>query len=311
MAGRPGGGRRGRCGWRGRGGGAWLRDRRFPPPWGAHLAGPPLARGPVPRGARGSPARPPRAARPPPAGSGPSSRRLPLHGRRSRRLHCGKLTSLAAAAAPPAPALAAMGAVTDDEVIRKRLLIDGDGAGDDRRINLLVKSFIKWCNSGSQEEGYTQYQRMLSTLSQCEFSMGKTLLVYDMNLREMENYEKIYKDIENSIAAAHEKISECKKQILQAKRIRKNRQEYDALAKVIQHHPDRHETLKQLEALGKELQNLSHIKENVEDKLELRRKQFHVLLSTIHELQQTLENDEKLSEAEESQETQMEAEAKQ
>ena len=30
----------------------------------------------------------------------------------------------------------------------------GDGAGDDRRINLLVKSFIKWCNSGSQEEGY-------------------------------------------------------------------------------------------------------------------------------------------------------------
>ncbi|NWY47303.1 THOC7 protein, partial [Sylvia atricapilla] len=161
---------------------------------------------------------------------------------------------------------------------------------------------------------YSQYQRMLSTLSQCEFSMGKTLLVYDMNLREMENYEKIYKDIgkhEKIIAAAHEKISECKKQILQAKRIRKNRQEYDALAKVIQHHPDRHETLKQLEALGKELQNLSHIKENVEDKLELRRKQFHVLLSTIHELQQTLENDEKLSEAEESQETQMEAEAKQ
>uniref|UniRef100_A0A674JDL8 THO complex subunit 7 n=1 Tax=Terrapene triunguis TaxID=2587831 RepID=A0A674JDL8_9SAUR len=131
---------------------------------------------------------------------------------------------------------------------------------------------------------------MLSTLSQCEFSMGKTLLVYDMNLREMENYEKIYKDIENSIAAAHEKIAECKKQILQAKRIRKNRQEYDALAKVIQHHPDRHETLKQLEALGKELQHLSHIKENVEDKLELRRKQFHVLLSTIHELQQTLES---------------------
>ncbi|KAM4021989.1 THO complex subunit 7 [Anomaloglossus baeobatrachus] len=196
-----------------------------------------------------------------------------------------------------------MGAVTDDEVIRKRLLIDGDGAGDDRRINLLVKSFIKWCNSGSQEDGYAQYQRMLSSLSQCSFSMGKTLLVHDMNLREMENYEKIYSDIESSIAAAHDKIAECKKQILQAKRIRKNRQEYDALAKVIQYHPDRHETLKQLEALDKELKQLSHTKENVEDKLELRRKQFHVLLSTIHELQQTLENDEKL--AEEAQDSQM------
>ncbi|XP_073498860.1 THO complex subunit 7 [Phyllobates terribilis] len=144
---------------------------------------------------------------------------------------------------------------------------------------------------------------MLSSLSQCSFSMGKTLLVHDMNLREMENYEKIYSDIESSIAAAHEKIAECKKQILQAKRIRKNRQEYDALAKVIQHHPDRHETLKQLEALDKELKQLSHTKESVEDKLELRRKQFHVLLSTIHELQQTLDNDEKL--AEEAQDSQM------
>ncbi|XP_069793250.1 THO complex subunit 7 homolog [Narcine bancroftii] len=196
--------------------------------------------------------------------------------------------------------------VTDDEVIRKRLLIDGDGAGDDRRINLLLKSFIKWCNSGSHEEGYSQHQRMLGTLGQCEFSMGKTLLVYDMNLREMLNYEKISKDIENNISAAHDKISECKKQIQQAKRIRKNRQEYDALAKVIQQHPDRHETLQQLEALGKELEHLSHIKESVEDKLELRRKQFHVLLSTIHELQQTLESDEKLSEGEDSPETRME-----
>ncbi|KAL3977915.1 BRISC complex subunit Abro1 [Sarotherodon galilaeus] len=190
------------------------------------------------------------------------------------------------------------------EVIRKRLLIDGDGAGDDRRINLLLKSFTKWCNSpGTPEEGFTQYQRMLGILAQCEFSMGKTLMVYDMNLREMENYEKIYSNIEQNIASAHEKIAECKKEIQRAKRIRKNRQEYDALAKVIQQHPDRHETLKQLEALDKELQQLSHIKENVDAKLELRKKQFHVLLSTIQELQQTLENDEKSDNDDNSQES--------
>ncbi|XP_069493740.1 THO complex subunit 7 homolog [Ambystoma mexicanum] len=200
-----------------------------------------------------------------------------------------------------------MGAVTDDEVIRKRLLIDGDGAGDDRRINLLVKSFVKWCRS-EPDEGDAQYQLMLSMLSQCEFSMGKALLVYDMNLREMTNYKQMYTDIECSIAAAHEKIADYKKQILQAKRIRRNRQEYDVLAKVIQKHPDRHATLRQLDALGEELQRLNDTKAFAEDKLELKRKQFHVLLSTIHELQQTLENDEKL--AEESREARMEAESK-
>ncbi|XP_056590466.1 THO complex subunit 7 homolog [Triplophysa dalaica] len=188
-----------------------------------------------------------------------------------------------------------MGSITDDEVIRKRLLIDGDGAGDDRRINVLMKSFSKWCHSNfTPEEGLAQYQRMLGSLAQCEFSMGKTLLVYNMNLKEMDNYEAIYGDIEKSITSAHEKIAECKKEILRAKRIRKNRQEYDALARVIKQHPDRHETLKQLEALDKDLKQLSQIKENVEDKLELRKKQFHVLLTTIQELQQTLEDDEKM-----------------
>ncbi|XP_061788316.1 THO complex subunit 7 homolog [Nerophis lumbriciformis] len=187
-----------------------------------------------------------------------------------------------------------MGTVTDDEIIRTRLLIDGDGAGDDRRINLLLKTFTKWCNStATAEESFTQYQRMLGTLTQCEFSMRKTLMVYDMNLIEMENYETIYSNIEENITSAHEKIAECKKEIQRAKRVRKNRQEYDALAKVIEHHPDRHETLKQLEALDKELQQLSNTKENVDAKLELRKKQFHVLLSTIQELQQTLETDEK------------------
>ncbi|XP_063071000.1 THO complex subunit 7 homolog isoform X2 [Engraulis encrasicolus] len=200
-----------------------------------------------------------------------------------------------------------MGAVTDDEVIRKRLLIDGDGAGDDRRINVLLKSFIKWSNSTSTpEEGSLQYQRMIGTLTQCDFSMAKTLQVYDMNLKEMGNYEQIYRDIETNISTAHEKIAECKKEIQRAKRIRKNRQEYDALAKVIQQHPDRHETMKQLEALDKELQQMSRIKDNVEDKLELRKKQFHVLLSTIQELQQTLEIDEKC-EADDTQESSMES----
>ena len=44
-----------------------------------------------------------------------------------------------------------------DEVIRKRLLIDGDGAGDDRRINVLLKSFTKWCTSpNAPEEGWAR-----------------------------------------------------------------------------------------------------------------------------------------------------------
>jgi hypothetical protein len=40
-----------------------------------------------------------------------------------------------------------------EDVIRRRLLIDGDGTGDDRRLNVLLKSFIKWCNASNEPPG--------------------------------------------------------------------------------------------------------------------------------------------------------------
>jgi THO complex subunit 7 len=36
---------------------------------------------------------------------------------------------------------------------------------------------------------------MLAQLAQCEFAMGKTQTVYEMNERETNNYESIYKEI--------------------------------------------------------------------------------------------------------------------
>lgn len=34
-----------------------------------------------------------------------------------------------------------------EEVIWRKLLIDGDGIGDDRRLNILLKSYLKWSNT--------------------------------------------------------------------------------------------------------------------------------------------------------------------
>lgn len=39
-----------------------------------------------------------------------------------------------------------------ESVIKRRLLIDGDGTGDDRRLNVLLKSFIKWSNTKDTPE---------------------------------------------------------------------------------------------------------------------------------------------------------------
>jgi hypothetical protein len=42
-------------------------------------------------------------------------------------------------------------AFPDEQIIRRRLQIDGEGVGDDRKINLLLKTFCRWTNSTEDE----------------------------------------------------------------------------------------------------------------------------------------------------------------
>jgi hypothetical protein len=39
-----------------------------------------------------------------------------------------------------------------EEIIRIRLLFDGEGTGDERRLNVLLKGFLAWCNSTDSVE---------------------------------------------------------------------------------------------------------------------------------------------------------------
>ena len=48
--------------------------------------------------------------------------------------------------------MAAAAALAEDEIIKKRLLIDGEGDGDDRRLNRLLKTFLRFCSPTCPEE---------------------------------------------------------------------------------------------------------------------------------------------------------------
>ena len=72
--------------------------------------------------------------------------------------------------------------VSEEEVMRMRLLVDGDGMGDDRKLNMMLKVFVrypfvfviivfcvwqalvKWCNSETEDQASCEqtYQRMLT-----------------------------------------------------------------------------------------------------------------------------------------------------
>lgn len=57
------------------------------------------------------------------------------------------------------------------------------------------------------------------------------------------------------------------------------------MAQVIQHHPPRAQTEQRIADLKLQLSNLLGSRQTLEKRLELRRRQFHVLLTSIHRLQ--------------------------
>uniref|UniRef100_U5EWJ7 Putative mrna processing n=1 Tax=Corethrella appendiculata TaxID=1370023 RepID=U5EWJ7_9DIPT len=180
--------------------------------------------------------------------------------------------------------------MSDEEVIKRRLLIDGDGTGDDRRLNVLLKTFIKWCNStDSTENCQTIQDRMLAQLAQCEFAMKKSDFSANMMKQELKNYSAISETIETGIELAKQQIEQSKESLILAKKIRKNRMEYDVLAKIIQQQPDRKNTINELETLKNDLNQLEEKRKDLDNKLEMKKKEFTVLMRSIMELQNKLE----------------------
>ena len=110
-------------------------------------------------------------------------------------------------------------AISEDDIIKRRLLVEGDSGTDDRQINKLVKYFVKWCNSpltetsngttnGSQngngtinedESADNVYEQMLATLAGVEFNLVRNQFILEMNKMEQHNYQTLYQRIKLEI----------------------------------------------------------------------------------------------------------------
>lgn len=134
------------------------------------------------------------------------------------------------------------------------------------------------------------YDRMLGQLAQCEFTVKKSDFTRKMMRHELKNYEAISNTIDSGIVHAKVQIAQSKENLVLAKKIRKNRMEYDVLANVITQQPDRKKTMVKLDALKRELDELKEQRRKLQQKLEIRRNDFTVLMRSIHELQTKLDD---------------------
>ncbi|XP_044756571.1 THO complex subunit 7 homolog isoform X2 [Coccinella septempunctata] len=178
-----------------------------------------------------------------------------------------------------------------DEVIRRRLLIDGDGTGDDRRLNVILKNLTKWAHSTGTEPNDNQIvlDRTLWQLGLCEFSVKRSKILRKTSTKQLRKYSQIQEKLEMEITKTKDSIEESKNNLKQAKIWKQNHVMYDLLANTIVGHPARKETNKMLNNLQTELKNLKEQSKSLEMKLDLRKKQFHVLVTSANQLRAMLE----------------------
>lgn len=135
------------------------------------------------------------------------------------------------------------------------------------------------------------YDRMLGQLAQCEFTVRKSAYCRKMMADELTNYKNISKLIDDGIEQAKIQITQSKENLVIAKKIRKNRMEYDVLARIISQQPDRKETMAKLESLKAELDSLKNARTKLDAKMEARRNDFMVLMRSIQELRRKLDGE--------------------
>lgn len=181
-----------------------------------------------------------------------------------------------------------------EDIIKRKLLIDGDGTGDDRRLNFISKNLRRWANSSDDSliDNQATHDKLLAQLSSCEYSVRRSQLLEKNTIKQLENYRKIQDQFQQKIVQVKESIKQNKDNLVQAKIWKQNHMMYDLLAQSIAEQPARKETNGRLRNLQSELKKLHKEKEALEQKLDMRKKQFYVLVSSASKLQSMLEESE-------------------
>ncbi|KAG0559638.1 hypothetical protein M758_10G116200 [Ceratodon purpureus] len=186
----------------------------------------------------------------------------------------------------------------DDAVIRQRLLTRTTTTRGEPPLKKLIKKFTALAGEVEKEDSkYTEceklYRSLLQELATFELPLLKTKAVIDANRREQDSFKELHVELNKQIAQAQRDIEDLKVQLEEAKVERQHKEECEAIRKSIAAQSARSVTQKQLNDLEKELVQLESENYAASRTIELRKKQFGLLLHVVDDLQATLDDEQK------------------
>ncbi|XP_047316273.1 THO complex subunit 7B-like [Impatiens glandulifera] len=192
----------------------------------------------------------------------------------------------------------AFGPIEDDVIIKHRLLTRTTTTRGEPPLKKLQKKFTSFAleiekdldNNNDCEKLAKAFLQELATF---ELPLLKSKAIVDANLREKENFNELEDEINRQIVQAQTDIEDLKKQLELAKIERQHKEECESIRKLIALQPPRSETQKIITDLEKEIAMLEAESVANSRTLELRKKQFALLLHVVDELQNTIEDEQR------------------
>lgn len=192
----------------------------------------------------------------------------------------------------------AFGPLEDDIIIKHRLLTRTTTTRGEPPLKKLQKKFTAFAVEVEKEaDNHGDCERLakafLQELNTFEIPLLKSKAVIDANVREKENFNELKDEINRQIVLAQDDIEDLKKQLEESKIERKHKEECEAIRKLIAMQPPRSETQKTITELEQEIASLELENTASSRTLELRKKQFSLLLHVVDELQNTIEEEQR------------------
>ncbi|KAE9015254.1 hypothetical protein PR003_g14407 [Phytophthora rubi] len=196
----------------------------------------------------------------------------------------------------------------DDTVIRRRLLTRASTLGKTglKTVAETVLGLVELLTDEAADDATCRQEldALLWEMEQLEFEANKTEIWNYTCDRELEEYETLNAEIDTAIGKAAREIEELKRKVHVEKTVRAYKEEYESIARVINELPSRRDITAEIETQQRRLEEATAAIEAVDGKLDLRTKQFALLMNTIQNLKATLDEDALMEEEEEQKQQQ-------
>ncbi|CAF1020590.1 unnamed protein product [Rotaria sp. Silwood1] len=183
--------------------------------------------------------------------------------------------------------------LSEDDIIRSRLLYEGDQGIDDRRILTLMKTFNKFVFdlSSNFDEHNLTIEKLLSLLYSIEHSHHLLKSTYKMDELEQICYASKSQRLNEQIKQLRYELDQSDLRLIEAKQKRSNLLEYDARTATINKLGTRRELRAQQAATLERKHYFEHLQQTFEATYQQRLKQIAVYMRPIFELDEILRQD--------------------